>query len=129
VFVGAVLAFCAGDAKTGAMPSNSVKISAIASFFIGLVSPLAGLSVSLTSISRQARRRISPGSASSHFSHGDGRNARAIRARRQLPVFRLFSRTCAPRRARFTVAFVLAASKPPQGEVKSKKAKVRAGGA
>src|ERR1043165_9370623 len=112
---GAVLAFCADDAKTGAMPSNSVKISAIASFFIGLVSPLAGLSVSLTSISRQARRRTAPGSASSHFSHGDGRNARAIRARRQLPVFRLFSRTRAPRRARFTVAFVLAASKPPHG--------------
>src|SRR5437868_11129750 len=50
---GAVLAFCLGDAKTEPT-SSSVKTSAIASFFIGLVSPLAGLLVSLTSSSGQA---------------------------------------------------------------------------
>jgi len=78
-------------------------------------SPLAGLSVSLTSTSQQARRRIAPGSTSSHFSHADGRNARASRRRRRRPSFRVFSRVRAPRRTPFTVAFVLAASKPPHG--------------
>src|SRR6059058_2146419 len=52
-FIGAELAFCLGDAKTEPT-SSSVKISAIASFFIRLVSPLAGLFVSLTSSSGQA---------------------------------------------------------------------------
>src|ERR1041385_8153030 len=88
--VGAELAFCLGDAKTE--PTNSsMKISAIASFFIGLVSPLAGSLVSLLLLRRRTGRRIAPGSALSRISHARGRNVRASGAPQpRFEISRLF---------------------------------------